>query len=144
MSEVDAKRLEAKAFKNLRVEEPKEKVASIDGVVFPPITSLSVGVEEAIPIRPSALILKKDTAEDDATLKIGFVSPALPMIETRDEAEVVPIARAVSHPEPMTIAVSVATPPEVTEPMLIATMVPVAVVEDINGMLIPLKIPPGA
>jgi hypothetical protein len=86
-------------------------------------------------------MLRKLVPEDDAMLISGFVSPGVPMILTSDDVDVVPMARAVSHPAPMRIAVSVADPP-VIDPILKATVVPVAAPDPTNGILIPLKIPP--
>jgi hypothetical protein len=134
----------AKRLRNLRVEEPREKVTSTDGVVLPAIWSLSVAVRVPSPTLPLAKTERIEAFDEEATLRIGRVSPAFPTIATRDEVEVVPIASAVSHPEPINIAVSVATPPAVTEPMLRPIIVPVAVVEEVNGILIPLKLPPAA
>ena len=99
------------------------------------------GVDDPIPTFPLAKTFKNDTPVDDATLRIAFVSPELPIIETRDDVDVVPIERAESHPEPINIAVSVAEPP-VIDPMLSPMVVPVAAPDPTNGIVIPLKIPP--
>jgi hypothetical protein len=112
-------------------------------LAFPCTERSDVGVEDPIPRRPLEPNTNSDEPDDEAILRIGLVSPAFAMKVTRDDVDVVPIERAESHPEPIRIAVSVATPP-VRDPMLRATVVPVAVVEATNGILIPLNIPPAA
>lgn len=142
-TEEEAKMLEVKVLRKRSVEEPREKVVSADGVMLPATWRRSVGAATPIPTLPLAKILKTDTPEEEATLKVGRVSPALPTRLTSDEVDVVPTRSAESHPDPMTIAVSVAEPP-VIEPMLRAFVVPVAVPDPANGMLIPLNTPPAA
>ena len=66
--------LEVKVFKNLRVEEPREKVLSCDGVVLPAMTSLSVGVVDPIPMFPLAKMVKREAPDEEATVK-GLVAP---------------------------------------------------------------------
>ena len=67
-SEVEAKILEVKVFKNRSVEDPREKEASVDGVMLPATCSLSVGDETPIPMLPFARIEKSEAPDDDATL----------------------------------------------------------------------------
>ena len=74
-TEVEAKMLEVKVLRNRRVEEPREKEASAEGVVLPAIWSLSVGAATPIPIFPLASILKSEVPVEDA-------------IATRSEVEV--------------------------------------------------------
>jgi hypothetical protein len=86
-------------------------------------------------------MLSSEEPDDEAILKIDLVSPELPTIEIREDVDVVPTKRAESQPDPIKIAVSVAEPP-VIPPMLRPIVVPVAVPDPVNGISIPLNIPP--
>ena len=138
----EAKMFCANRLRNLSVEEPSEPARSADGVMLPAIWSLSVGADTPTPILPFDAMLNHDVPVDEATLNIVFVSPDVPPMYTSEDVDVVPIASAESQPVPIYIAVSVAEPGVTIEPMLIAVNVPVAAPVPVNGILIPLNIPP--
>lgn len=58
-----------KRLRNLSVEDPREYVVSVEGVILPAIWSLSVGVvTPPIPTLPLERIVKNDSPDEDATL----------------------------------------------------------------------------
>ena len=67
-TELEAKILDVKVFRNRSVEEPREKVVSTEGVVFPAICRRSVGVATPIPMFPLERTVKSETPVEDATL----------------------------------------------------------------------------
>ena len=75
-TEVEAKMLEVKVLRNRRVEEPREKDTSVEGVVLPAIWSLSVGEVTPIPTLPFWMMEKREVPVEDATL--NGLTPALP------------------------------------------------------------------
>jgi hypothetical protein len=77
--------LEVKVLRKRRVEDPSEKEASVEGVMFPATWRRSVGAVTPIPIRPLEPMLKKLVPEEDATVKRLERDPAVPEIARRDE-----------------------------------------------------------
>jgi hypothetical protein len=90
-SEVEAKRLEVNVLRNRRVDDPREKVVSEDGVMFPAIWRRSVGEVTPIPIFPLEAIVKNEDPEEEATFTMLEVSPAVPLIENLEDGVVDPI-----------------------------------------------------
>lgn len=85
MTDEVAKMFCVKVFRNLRVEDPSEKDASTDGVVLPAICRRSVGLTTPTPILPFEETLNQFEPEDEATVKILPVSPAVPLTANLDE-----------------------------------------------------------
>ena len=96
-TDVEAKILDVKVFKNLRVEDPREKVVSIDGVVLPAIVRRSVGVDDPIPTFPLARIVKSDVPVEDATLNgLVLADPCtlkVKLLEVAPTPAMVPVSR---------------------------------------------------
>ena len=68
MTDEVAKIFCAKRLRNLSVEDPRDPERSLNGVVLPEITSLSVGVVVPIPMNPREVIANSDAPVEDATL----------------------------------------------------------------------------
>ena len=71
-----------KRLRKRRDEEPREKVASVDGVMLPAICSLSVGVATPIPTLPVDRIVKREVVANPAVVEetenSGRVEPRVP------------------------------------------------------------------
>ena len=101
-------------LRNRSVEEPSEKVVSVDGVILPATWSLSDGEATPIPTFPLPSTVRSEVPVDEATL--NGLTPAEPctLNEKLDEVALipatVPLSRSVDVPSVVSVNQRVAKP----------------------------------